>query len=70
MTAESMRSQLLQILQPSLSERPGEPVSFVAIGKALGISRQYVRKLYHELKTEYPVPPVGKRGFGANNRHG
>jgi hypothetical protein len=59
------RPRLLALLQNSLTERPGEPVSFVALSKTLGISRQYARTLYHQLKKEHPVPPVGKKGPGA-----
>jgi hypothetical protein len=53
MTSLSIRSQLLALLQDSITHRPGKPVSFVALGKELGISREYIRVLYHQLKHNY-----------------
>lgn len=61
------RPKLLALLQDSLTQRPGKPVSFVALANTLGISRQYARRPYHQLKNEHPVPPVGKKGFGASH---
>lgn len=60
---DSLMAKLLTILQASLSHNPTKPVSFVTLGNELGISRQYTRTLYYQLKKLYPVPPVGKRGL-------
>ena len=67
MTPHSTRSRLLTLLQHHLNQHPDRPISFVALASELGISRQYARVLYHQLKTTYPVPPVGRTGFGAND---
>lgn len=57
MSPGSLQARLLALLQDS----PDRPVSFVALGTELGISRQYARLLYYELKIHYLLPPVKKR---------
>lgn len=58
MRPNSTKSRLLKLLQDSLHETSGQPVSFASLATRLGISRQCLRTHYHHLKTLYPVPPV------------
>lgn len=59
MTLNSTKSRLLTLLQDSLYQNSGTPLSFASLASQLGISRQCLRTHYHQLKTLYPVPPVG-----------
>ncbi len=58
------KAHLLQILQTALSTQPNTPVSLSEIARTLGVPRQYVHRLYHQLAVEYALPPIAKPGFG------
>jgi hypothetical protein len=68
---QSTRVRLLKLLQYSLATQPNTAVSLSELGRTLNISRERVRQLYQQLKAEYALPPVKKKGTGIGelNRH-
>ncbi len=63
-SSQLTKTLLLAILQSSLSTQPNTPVSLSKIARTLGVPRQRVHTLYHQLALDYPLPPVAKPGFG------
>ena len=66
LSSHSTKRRLRKLLQDSLKNRPNTPVSLSELAQALGVSRERVRQLYRQLKAEYALPPVKKRGGGIN----
>ena len=64
----SIKNQLLRLLQHAYDTDPKTPVSLSNIARTLGVPRQRVHTLYHQLAAEYVLPPVAKPGFGQLDR--
>jgi biotin operon repressor len=56
--------QLLRLLQHHSVFQPNIPVSLTKIARTLGLPRQRVHTLYHQLALDYNLPSVAKPGFG------
>lgn len=60
-TRRGARFDFSRILDRYTTENPGKPIVFKEIAERLGVSRERVRQLYHQIAAEREVPPVKSR---------
>lgn len=62
LSSHSTRRRLRKLLQDFLMNRPNAPVSLSELAQTLGVSRERIRQLYHQLAKEHVLPPVQHSG--------